>query len=158
MNNTELPDELKGLFDGLSKELRSKRFQKHLDTLKRYVQSAQQLTNTVQTLFQHMALESMDTNARLVARKALVSSLQIHALTLNSLENIFSSISAKAKGLVQKVLGWIVLGWIVLGWIVQNIVEGLSNFSAQLNLYTWAVEVTSGLPLVVSFSVTLTFK
>ncbi|MGI0081672.1 MAG: hypothetical protein ACRECH_18885 [Nitrososphaerales archaeon] len=148
MNNTELPDELKGLFDGLSKELRSKRFQKHLDTLKRYVQSAQQLTNTVQTLFQHMALESMDTNARLVARKALVSSLQIHALTLNSLENIFSSISAKAKGLVQK----------VLDWIVQNIVEALSNFSSQLNLNTWAVEVTGGLPLGVSFSVTLTFK
>ncbi len=148
LNNTELPDELKGLFDGLSKELRSKRFQKHLDTLKRYVQSAQQLTNTVQTLFQHMALESMDTNARLVARKALVSSLQIHALTLNSLENIFSSISAKAKGLVQK----------VLDWIVQNIVEALSNFSSQLNLNTWAVEVTGGLPLGVSFSVTLTFK
>ncbi|MGI0080845.1 MAG: hypothetical protein ACRECH_14630 [Nitrososphaerales archaeon] len=153
MSSTGLPDELKGLFDGPSKEQRSKRFQKHLDNLKRSVKSAQQLTNTLQTQFQHMHLESMDPNARVAARKALVSSLQIHALTLNSLENIFSSISAKAKGLVQKVLGWI-----VLGWIVQNIVEGLSNFSAQLNLYTWAVEVTSGLPLVVSFSVTLTFK
>ncbi len=87
-------------------------------------------------------------DATLAARKALVSSLQLHSLTLSSLQSFFSSLSAEAQGLVQR----------VLDWIVQNIVEVLSKFSAQLNVYTWSVEVTAGPPLGVSFSVIVTFK
>ena len=144
----DLPVELKGVWGDLSAELGAKGFQKHLDSLEQSIQSTRQLASMLQTQFQGMAPESIDQNARIAARKALVSSLQAHSLTINSLESVFSSISAKAKGLVQK----------VLDWIVQNIVEVLSNFSGQLNLKEWSVEVTGGLPLGVTFSVTVTFK
>ena|SRR5487761_24524 len=144
----DFPDELKVIWDDLSSEMGAKRFQKHLDTLKRSVQNTQRLANSMQNHFQSVAPETVNPDARVDARKDLVSSIQLHSMTLNSLQSVFSGISATAKGLVQQ----------VLDWIIKNIVGVLSNYAAQLNLVDWSVEVTDGLPLGLSFSVIITFK
>ncbi len=150
MNNItqDSPDDLKDLWKDLSTELGTDGFQKHLDILKHSLQSSESFANKMKIQFSGVAPDKVDPNLRLAARKDLVSSLQVHSLTLNSVQSVFSSLSSAEKGLVQK----------VLDWILQNIVQVLSSYSEHLNVDSWSVEATGGLPLGVSFSVTITFK
>ncbi len=143
-----VPDDLTKIWNELAKEMKAKSFHKHLETLKSNIEDAQNLANSMQNQFGTLAPENVDPNSRLIARKNLVTSLQVHTLTISSLQSVFSNLSSTAKGLVQS----------VLDWIIQNVVQVLSSFSQHLSVDTWSVEATGGLPLGVSFSITITFK
>jgi hypothetical protein len=143
-----VPDELEEVWSELQKELRSKSLQRHVETLRQSIEVSRNLDNSMTSQFVSIAPESVGQTQKIVARKNLVSALQTHSLTIASLESVFSKLSTSAKGLVQK----------VLDWIVQNLVQVLTNFSQYLGVDSWSVEATGGFPSGVSLSITITFK
>lgn len=145
---SEIPKEIQSLWNDLLNEVERGKFEKSLENLEISAKDSDQLRQSIQTTFQNTLPENVDPNARAQARKELISSIQTHALTLDSLADIITKISERGKQLLSQ----------VLDWITGNLVDVLTNFGAHLKVDNWSIEATAGLPAGLSFSLTITFK
>ncbi|HKW04295.1 MAG TPA: hypothetical protein VJN71_03250 [Nitrososphaerales archaeon] len=144
----EIPKEIQSLWNDLLNEVEKGRFEKSLENLETSAKDSDQLKQSMQTAFQNTLPENVDPNTRAQARKELISSIQTHAFTLDSLADTITKISERGRQLLSQ----------VFDWITGNLVDVLTNFGAHLKVDSWSIEATAGLPAGLSFSLTVTFK
>ena len=143
----ELPNELGEAWNELSSGRDARRLRKHLPVLRRSILQTAKLEGSLRERFGARQAELVDPETRTEARAKLVSSVQLHALSIDSILKVFSALSADSQAAVQK----------ILEWVLNHVVSVLTAFADQLALESWSVAVTGSFPPAISFTITLTF-
>lgn len=81
------------------------------------------------------------------ARTQLLSSITMAQLSVGNLQTLFTQLSQKAKGIVQR----------VVSWFMNNVVSVIATISS-LNVQSWGFSVQGGFPLGVNLSLNVTFS